>query len=147
MPAGTEDGSGSAAEAGEYEGMPEAAPDADMMKSESLSTAAAAAIAARAAAAARLREEEHKRTLLEEEAVCASLHPLFPLPFQAAPSVTLLVVRGCLHQNPPRQALLTFRSVWEFMVDKHIIISANAAWLIYVMHRLHLTHVLTVQHG
>ena len=57
--------------------MPEAAPDADMMKSESLSTAAAAAIAARAAAAARLREEEHKRTLLEEEAVGASLHAPF----------------------------------------------------------------------
>lgn len=51
--------------------MPEAAPDADMMKSESLSTAAAAAIAARAAAAARLREEEQKRRLLEEEAVGA----------------------------------------------------------------------------
>ena len=69
--AGPEDGSGTAAEAGDYEGMPEAASDADMMKSESLSTAAAAAIAARAAAAARLREEEQKRRLLEEEAVGA----------------------------------------------------------------------------
>ena len=64
--------------------MPEAASDADMMKSESLSTAAAAAIAARAAAAARLREEEQKRRLLEEEAVgaCELITCLGPLELQ-----------------------------------------------------------------
>ena len=66
--AGPEDSSGNAADGADYEGS-EAAPDAEMMKSESLSTAAAAAIAARAAAAARLREEEQKRRVLEEEAV------------------------------------------------------------------------------
>lgn len=80
MLAGQDDSSGNAADAGVFEGQ-EVAADAEMMKSESLSTAAAAAIAARAAASARLREEEHKRRTLEEEAVGApqstsTLHPL-----------------------------------------------------------------------
>ena len=78
--AGPEDSSGNAADGADYEGS-EAAPDAEMMKSESLSTAAAAAIAARAAAAARLREEEQKRRVLEEEAVGA--HPFNAIPCPA----------------------------------------------------------------
>ena len=78
MPAGSQNSSDTAAQAWEYEGMPEEAPGASMMKSESQSNATVAVIAARAAAVARLHEEEHKRTLLEKEAVCASPHALCP---------------------------------------------------------------------
>ena len=104
MSAGPEDGSGSAAEAGDYEGPSEPAAEPDMMKYESLSTAAAAAIAARAAAAARLREEEQKRRLLEEDAVGAP--PLSACDVHEASHVILMALLLCTQTHTEHQIFI-----------------------------------------